>query len=82
MLDAVVYLDIGNSHLYTAEPRDAADGLAELTNQGWRSVSIITLPYGIVLTANADAPDFLCSRIGRACNEWPGPDGWFDLQDE
>jgi hypothetical protein len=77
-LDAVVYFDPGNSHLYPAEPRGATGAIAELGRQGWRSVSLLALPYGVVLTANAGAPDFLHMRLGLACSEWPGPDGWFE----
>ena len=32
----------------------ASDALAELRRQGWRSVSMLSLPYGVVLTANAE----------------------------
>jgi hypothetical protein len=81
-LDAVIYFDPGSSHLYPAEPQGASDALAELGRQGWRSVSMLALPYGIVLTANADAPDFLQQKVGLACSEWPGPDGWFEPEDE
>jgi hypothetical protein len=81
-LDAVVYFDLGNSHLYPVEPRGAAAALAELGRQGWRSASMLALPYGMVLTANAGAPDFLHKRVGLACSEWSGPDGWFEPEDE
>jgi hypothetical protein len=81
-LDAVVYFDLGNSHLYPVEPRGAAAALAGLGRQGWRSASMLALPYGMVLTANAGAPDFLHKRVGLACSEWSSPDGWFEPEDE
>lgn len=81
-LDAVTYLDLGNSHLYPTEPQDAPDALAELRRQGWRSVSMLALPYGVVLAANTEAPDFLRVRLGSAWKEWPGPDGWFEADDD
>jgi Putative endonuclease, protein of unknown function (DUF1780) len=81
-LDAVAYLDLGNSHLHPSEPKGAPDALAELRRQGWRSVSMLALPYGVVLAADAEAPDFLRARLGLALKEWPGPDGWFEADDD
>jgi len=81
-LDAVAYLDLGGSHLYPPKPQGAPEALAELRGQGWRSVSILALPYGVVLTANAEAPEFLRARLGTARSEWPGPDGWFEADDD
>jgi hypothetical protein len=81
-LDAVTYLDLGGSHLYPSEARGVPEALAELRRQGWRSVSMLAVPYGVVLSASADAPDFLHKRLGLACSEWPGPDGWFEPKDE
>jgi hypothetical protein len=82
MLDAIVYIDLGGSHLYPAEPGGASDALAELCRQGWRSVSILLLPYGIVLKADAGAADFLRDRLGSVCSEWQGPAGWFEADDD
>lgn len=81
-LDAVAYIDLGGSNLYPAKPGATSDALAELCRQGWRSVSMLSLPYGVVLIADAGAPDFLSDRLGSACSEWPGPDGWFEADDE
>ena len=65
-LDAVAYIDLGGSHLYPAEPGGASDALAELRRQGWRSVSTLALPYGVVLMANAECARFSWrpARIG------------------
>ena len=40
--------------------------------------SFVFLPYGVVLAAKRDAPDFLKLRVGRILNEWLYPDGWFE----
>jgi hypothetical protein len=77
-LDALVYIDLRISHLWPPEARNAADTAAELDRQGWRSVSMLSVPYGAVLTANASAPDFLRANIGLVLNAWPGLDDWFD----
>ena len=82
MLDAVAYIDLGGSHLYPVEASGASDALAELRRQNWRSVSMLSLPYGVVLTANASAPDFLGDRLGSVRSDWLGPDGWFEADDE
>ena len=42
---------------------------------------MLAVPYGVVLTASAEAPDFLRVRLGSVLNEWPGPDGWFEEND-
>ncbi len=81
-LDAVVYLDLGGSHFYPAEPRGAPEALADLRRQGWRSVSMLAVPYGVVLTADRQAPEFLRARLGSPWSEWPGPDGWFEAEDD
>jgi hypothetical protein len=77
-LDALVYIDLKNSHIWPTAPRNVAEIAAELDRQGWRSVSMLSLPYGVVLTANTKAPDFLRSKLGLLLNAWLGPDGWFE----
>jgi hypothetical protein len=32
----------------------------------------------IVVSAKADAPEFLKEKVGAVLNQWPHPDGWFD----
>ncbi len=81
-LDAIACVDLGGSHLYPAEAGGASHALAELRRQGWRSVSMLSLPYSVVLTANASAPNFLRDRLGSVHSEWPGPDGWFEADDD
>jgi len=79
-LDALVYVDLKNSHLSVAEPGELSDVTAELGRQGWRSVSLLAIPYGVVLCAHAGAPQFLCSAVGQPMDAWPGPDGWFEAE--
>ncbi|WP_119271587.1 DUF1780 domain-containing protein [Taklimakanibacter deserti] len=77
-LDALVYLDLANSHLWPLEPTPAAAVIDELTRQCWRSVSLLAVPYGVVLMASTNAPEFLKTKAGLILNAWPGPDGWFE----
>lgn len=54
-LDALVYVDLPDAFLVANSP--IAD-TAELQRQGWRSVSLLFGPYGVVLFSNNRAPDF------------------------
>lgn len=49
-----------------------------LQTQGWRSVSMLFVPYGVVLLAAPTAPAIIRAKAGRVLNEWPGLDGLFD----
>jgi len=77
-LDALVYLDLTNSHLWPLEPTPAPAVIDELSRQCWRSVSLLAVPYGVVLVASTNAPEFLKTKAGLILNAWPGPDGWFE----
>lgn len=77
-LDALVYLDLANSHLWPLDPPPAPAVIDELSRQGWRSVSLLAIPYGAVLTVGTNAPEFLKTKCGLILNAWPGPDGWFE----
>jgi hypothetical protein len=70
-LDALVYFDPGDRHLYPPvfELTDAV--ATELSHQGWRSVSVLSVPYGIVLAASRDAPEFLRKNVAHILKEWP-----------
>jgi hypothetical protein len=78
ILDALVYLDLANSHLGPLESATAPAVIDELSRQGWRSVSLLAVPYGAVLLASTNAPKFLKTKSGLILNAWPGPDGWFE----
>lgn len=77
-LDALVYVDLSGHHLWPLEPQQDSEVTAELDRQGWCSVSFIFAPYGVVLMAKPNAPDFLKDRVGFIQNEWPHLDGGFD----
>jgi Putative endonuclease, protein of unknown function (DUF1780) len=78
MLDALVYLDLTGRHLWPLEPAQNANIASELERHGWRSVSFVFLPYGVVLTAKSSAPVFFKDKVGLVLKEWTNPDGWFD----
>jgi hypothetical protein len=44
----------------------------------WRSVSMLFVPFGSVLVARLNAPNFLQEKAGLVLNEWPHSEGWFD----
>lgn len=77
-LDVLVYVDLKGRHLWPLEPALSAEVARILEKQGWRSASMLFVPYGAVLLAQADAPSFLQDKAGLILNEWPHCDGWFD----
>jgi hypothetical protein len=77
-LDALVYIDLHNQHLWPLEPAGNGRAAAMLQTQGWRSASMLFVPYGVVLLAAPTAPAIVRARAGLVLSEWPGPDGLFD----
>jgi hypothetical protein len=77
-LDALVYIDLHNRHLWPLEPGRDEQAVAMLRIQGWRSVSVLFVPYGVVLLAAPTAPDVIRARARQILNEWPGIDGLFE----
>jgi hypothetical protein len=77
-LDALVYVDLPNAHLWPLTSGPTPSVTEELNRQGWCSVSMLCLPYGAVLSATANAPKFLTSKSGLIVSAWRGPDGWFE----
>lgn len=78
-LDALVYFNLKATFL---DPDFTAPKLDALQAQGWRSVSVVYLPYGIVLYARPNAPKYLCLAQGSPVMAWKRPDGWFDPEPE
>jgi hypothetical protein len=76
-LDALVYVNLRSRFL---DPGISQADTSSLETQGWRSVSILFPPYGMVLTAGDDAPDFLRSWVGRALRQWNRLDDLFDTE--
>jgi hypothetical protein len=79
-LDALVYVNLKDRHLYPKPGQLTIDPVSatEFDRQGWRSVSILSLPYGVGLAARPDSPEFLRYRLGCVLKCWPRADGWFD----
>ncbi len=67
-LDALVYVNLTWTRFL--RPATAPCDAPGLQAQGWRSVSLVFPPYGIVLVATSDAPGFLQQLVGRARTEW------------
>ncbi len=75
-LDALVYADLMRTRFLI--PGDNRADVGILENQGWRSVSAVFPPYGIVLLAHAEVPAFLRDFLGTRRNEWPDVHSLFD----
>lgn len=76
-LDALVYVDVSNTFL---QANASIPDSAKLQCQGWRSVSLLFVPYGVVLFANPHAAAFLRAAIGKAHMEWQNMDTLFEVQ--
>jgi Putative endonuclease, protein of unknown function (DUF1780) len=76
-LDALMYVDLPDCLLEDNSP--IAD-TAQLQQQGWRSVSLLFVPYGIVLFANDHAQTFLRSAEKKAQMQWANIDTLFEVQ--
>ena len=75
-LDALVSVDFQTK--YPALNAIAPD-VAPLKVQGWRSVSLLFPPFGVVLFADTAAPDFLRAAAGRTYMKWEEtPDTLFE----
>jgi hypothetical protein len=75
-LDALVYVNLTDTRVL--KRRSAAQDLDRLNAQGWRSVSIVFPPYGIVLVARRTAPQFLLEVAGKVRKSWRKADGLFE----
>ena len=78
-LDALVYVDLSDRYLWPLESHLQTEVSEALSQQNWRSVSTLFLPYGLVLSARPSAPEFLKDCAGVISNKWPYADGWFDV---
>jgi len=74
-LDALVSVDGGQPGL---APHVQVPEVAALSLQGWRSVSVLWPPYGIVLYAGSGAPAFLRLVTGRLLWLWNNIDTLFE----
>jgi hypothetical protein len=72
-VDLLVYVNLRGRHLYPTEPfPEAAAGVCT----GWRSVTVITERFAVVLRAADNAPSFLSGRKGKMVY-WNGMDSVF-----
>lgn len=76
-VDALVYADLTGSRFLMRW--SVSQDVTRLHAQGWRSVSVLFPPYGIVILARDTAPDFIRRLIGRVRKTWRKPDGLFDV---
>ena len=74
--DALVYADITSTRVLV--PRSIAHDVSRVQRQGWRSVSVLFPPYGIVLIARDSAPTFLRNLAGKSRSAWRSLDGLFE----
>jgi len=74
-LDVVVAVD--GYHDALALPAQDPE-IGALTLQGWRSVSVVCPPSGMVLYAASGAPDFLRAVTGRLLRQWDNSETLFD----
>jgi hypothetical protein len=74
-LDALLYINNRGRHPTISSPLPDVSPLKE---QGWRSVSVVFPPVGIVLVAEVAAPVFLHEMVGRVRAEWPNIETLFD----
>ncbi len=76
-IDALVYVNLGNRFL---APNSDMPNLDELRSQGWRSVSVVFPPYGVILFARSAAPDFLSTLKPGQYIGWRDIDSLFEAQ--
>ena len=74
-LDALVYVNFRNRFLV---PELGTVDQEVFARQCWRSVSALLPPYGMVLYATADAPEFLLAAGHEPHARWPNPGEMFD----
>jgi len=74
-VDALVYV---NRETQFLAANSLMPDLAELRSQGWRSVSVVFPPYGVILCRKSMCPDFLSAlRPGQQRN-WRDIDSLFE----
>jgi hypothetical protein len=74
-LDALVHIDLQDTFLEASSPMP---DIAELEQQGWRSVSLLFSPYAVVLFAGKNASVHLRQAVGTTRNKWANMDTLFD----
>jgi len=77
-IDALVYVNLRHRHLWPAEFDAKSVGLSRVRSQGWRSVSVLMLPYGVVFFSREDGPEFIRTIQGEIRLDPNRTDHWFD----
>lgn len=75
-LDALLCVQLQRKSLYV---KSFIPDHAALLSQGWRSVSLLMIPYSHVIYATESAPEFLRINIGQPRKEWNDSDTFFKL---
>ena len=73
--DALIYADVTDKRFLL--PRSTTRNLATLEGKGWRSVSVLFPPFGLVLLARINAPEFLRLLVGKTRKTCRKPNGLF-----
>jgi hypothetical protein len=76
-IDALVYVDLKDRFLAV---NSKMPGLDKLKSQGWRSVSVLFSPYGLVLWTSPTAPEFLRAVPPGPHMEWDDIDTLFEAR--
>ena len=76
-IDALVYVNL-RDHFLAAD--SDVPHLDKLKLQGWRSVSFLFPPYGIILFTGSEAPDFLTALTPGQYMKWNDIDSLFETR--
>lgn len=74
-IDALLYINLQDQFL---APDSHLPNLDQLRSQGWRSVSCVFPPYGVILFATSRAPSFLTGMEPGQYMEWKNIYSLFD----
>lgn len=76
-IDALMYINIQNQFLAVDSDLPKVD---QLKYQGWRSVSFVFPPYGVILFATSFAPSFLTGAGPGQYMKWQDIDSLFEVR--
>jgi len=78
-IDALVYINL--EHQFLA-PDSVLPEIDQLKSQGWRSVSFVFSPYGVILFATSSAPSFLTGAGAGQYMKWHDIDSLFKPREQ
>lgn len=76
-IDALVYINLQDQFL---APDSDLPKIDQLKSQGWRSVSFVFPPYGVILFATSSAPSFLTAAGPGQYMKWKDIDSLFEAR--